>query len=287
MNELAVKIGKRIKDERKRLGLTQSALAGEHMTRNMLSQIENGLAFPSVGTVIYLAEKLSVRPGYLLSEEESLLETKKRMFLPEIYRLFGEKDYEGVLHLFDLHFNGETDSETAYIIGFCTLARAERKIHSGNLDTAGEELRKAAAYFEKSALPSDAPKAVISLFSSIAENVQSPRLALDEINYRAQADDAIHLELFEYLSENSAYPYRNEFYRQHLRAHLALKKNEFQEALALLTSLEEQKSDSRMGAFLLFRIYADLETCYKELRDFEAAYRYSTRRIALLSAFHS
>jgi len=39
------------------------------------------------------------------------------------------------------------------------------------------------------------------------------------------------------------------------------------------------------SVLVLFRIYSDLEICHKELRNFEAAYRYSAKKLSLLSAF--
>ena len=44
-------------------GLTQKELAGDRITRNMLSLIESGNASPSVSTLLYLAERLEVSPA--------------------------------------------------------------------------------------------------------------------------------------------------------------------------------------------------------------------------------
>ncbi|RUT29115.1 helix-turn-helix domain-containing protein [Paenibacillus zeisoli] len=63
-------IGERIKHLRKQRGMTQTDLAGEHMTKSMLSQIENGKALPSMRTLQYLAEKLGEEAGYFLGEED-------------------------------------------------------------------------------------------------------------------------------------------------------------------------------------------------------------------------
>ena len=53
-------IGEKIKHYRLKQGLTQSQLAGNFITRNMLSQIENGTANPSLATIEYLTKKLSL-----------------------------------------------------------------------------------------------------------------------------------------------------------------------------------------------------------------------------------
>ena len=65
-------IGKKIKERRKALGMTQQQLAGETVTRNMLSLIESGKTLPSLGVLMEISKKLAVLPEYLLSESLSL-----------------------------------------------------------------------------------------------------------------------------------------------------------------------------------------------------------------------
>lgn len=67
MKDIMAAIGARIRVRRQACGLTQQALADGIVTRNMLSQIENGLALPSVRTLEELAKKLDVTAGWLLS----------------------------------------------------------------------------------------------------------------------------------------------------------------------------------------------------------------------------
>lgn len=67
MPDTKAAIGARIRARRQACGLTQQALAEGIVTRNMLSQIENGLAMPSVRSLEAFAERLSVKAGWLLS----------------------------------------------------------------------------------------------------------------------------------------------------------------------------------------------------------------------------
>lgn len=62
-------IGQRLKQARLDLGLTQRQLCGDVITRNMLSQIENGSARPSMDTLRYLALQLGKPMGYFLGED--------------------------------------------------------------------------------------------------------------------------------------------------------------------------------------------------------------------------
>ena len=56
----AAELGIRIKEARIAKKMTQSQVVGNFITRNMLSQIENGIAMPSINTLEYLAEVLDL-----------------------------------------------------------------------------------------------------------------------------------------------------------------------------------------------------------------------------------
>ena len=62
-------LGQRIKQARLEAGLSQRQLCGEEVTRNMLSQIENGAAQPSMTTLAYFASRLGKPVSYFLDEE--------------------------------------------------------------------------------------------------------------------------------------------------------------------------------------------------------------------------
>ena len=62
-------MGSRIKEARLEAGLSQRQLCGEHMTRNMLSQIESGSANPSMKTLQYLAQQLGKPVSFFLEEQ--------------------------------------------------------------------------------------------------------------------------------------------------------------------------------------------------------------------------
>lgn len=60
-------LGQKIKAARLDRGMTQKELVGDTITRNMLSKIENDSATPSVRTLEYLAQALSLPTGYFLA----------------------------------------------------------------------------------------------------------------------------------------------------------------------------------------------------------------------------
>lgn len=64
-----MELGQRLKQARLEAGLSQRQLCGQEITRNMLSQIENGSARPSMDTLRYLASRLGKPMGYFLEEQ--------------------------------------------------------------------------------------------------------------------------------------------------------------------------------------------------------------------------
>ncbi len=61
-------LGEKLRQARLEAGVSQRALCGDAITRNMLSQIENGVAQPSMQTLQYLAGQLGKPVSYFLGE---------------------------------------------------------------------------------------------------------------------------------------------------------------------------------------------------------------------------
>lgn len=64
-----MELSQKLKQARLDAGLSQKALCGDRITRNMLSQIENGSARPSMGTLRYLAAQLGKPLSYFLEDD--------------------------------------------------------------------------------------------------------------------------------------------------------------------------------------------------------------------------
>lgn len=64
----AEKLGRRIREARIAKKMTQSETVGTFITRNMLSQIESGIASPSVKTLEYLSEVLEIPLSELVAD---------------------------------------------------------------------------------------------------------------------------------------------------------------------------------------------------------------------------
>lgn len=64
-----MELGQKLRQARLEAGLSQRELCGDTITRNMLSQIENGVVSPSIATLRILAQRLDRPMGFFLDEE--------------------------------------------------------------------------------------------------------------------------------------------------------------------------------------------------------------------------
>ena len=278
-------LGQKIRALRKEKKMTQSALAGNEITRNMLSRIESDDALPSLPTLLYLAKRLHVPAGYFLSDNASLLNYKKEEFLPAIKHWYSLGNYKEVLRLYHRDFE-EADDELGYLVAVSAAECAREAIHRGALKTAGEHLALAKSMAEKTAYADKRLHAVIAMLDAILGNIQMPRFALIASEYAPLAADATWEELYRYLTDNtSEYTFRDPLLAEHVAAKALLTAGKHREALDALTAIESQRATPGFSVLVLFRLYADIEACYKELFNYEEAYRYASKRLSLLAAF--
>ena len=66
-----------------------------------------------------------------------------------------------------------------------------------------------------------------------------------------------------------------------------MKDKNYLPAAEILSNIETTKRSGEYNAYCVFGIYGDLEICYKQLCDFEKAYKYSSKRFSLLEGFKS
>jgi len=80
-------LGERIRTLRKQRKMTLEALAGDRLTKGMLSQIENNKAKPSMESLEYIAERLGVEVTELL---ETISSAELRKVLEKVERIYEE-----------------------------------------------------------------------------------------------------------------------------------------------------------------------------------------------------
>ena len=120
-----MELGEKIRQARLEAGLSQRALCGDSITRNMLSQIENGAAKPSMATLQYLARQLHKPVGFFLEEQTVLSPNPERM--ADARLAYGRRDHRRVLEILaDYHGPDPLfDAEKHYLWALSALALAE------------------------------------------------------------------------------------------------------------------------------------------------------------------
>ena len=120
-------LGEKLRQARLEAGLTQKALCGDRITRNMLSLIESGSAKPSMDTLVYLADRLGKSVGYFLGQEGPMDQAREHYI---------QGRYDQALEL--LTHGPEADLLRA----LCLLAQAKQAIREGKLPYARQLLEQ-------------------------------------------------------------------------------------------------------------------------------------------------
>ena len=293
-------IGKKIKELRTEKLMTQSELAGSEITRNMLSRIENEAALPSLGTVLYLAERLGVAAGYLLSEGDEEFTYHKTGAMKNIKKAYSDGRYELCRDLCLESFD-EFDDELELILTDCCIGVAEEYMRNGLLREACSYLDEALRHAEKTGYKTITQKnSAIVLFGLLKEI--SPSLDSYEIDTDIDMGtmspiifDSIFCRYVSVLLDPTKYEafaleYTDEVvetlsdadkpYVYHIQAKKSMQKKDFKGALKLLDNV----MDSRIGSqkLLLYFACADMEICCRETENYKGAYEFAQNKVEIL-----
>ena len=118
--------GEKLKAARLEAGLSQRRLCGDVITRNMLSQIENGSANPSMATLQYLAGRLGKSVGYFLQEQA--LESPNPALMQQARDAYAQRRYQDTVTLLTAYRAPDPifDQEQRYLLALASLAQAEQ-----------------------------------------------------------------------------------------------------------------------------------------------------------------
>lgn len=144
-------LGKRIKEARLAKKMTQSELVGTFITRNMLSRIESGNACPSVKTLEYLAGRLDLPAGSLISDEVQGEEDPDRnaQQLITVKRLYKESDYPACIKAAEKLNGSEFEDEGQAITARCCIALSEKAMNGGDKAAAIKYAKQALEFADK------------------------------------------------------------------------------------------------------------------------------------------
>ena len=285
-------IGEKIRSLRVAKLMTQSELAGNQITRNMLSCIENGSAQPSLSTIRYIAKALNVPVGFLLAEEGDELVYQKMSGLPNIKRAYRAGDWMGCRSLC-LSSCPDPDDEIRLILATCDLEIAKSYFWEGKIRQACRFFDEAMLYAADTLYPADYICAEAEVYFRYMERI-SPMLYSDVLDDQTTRSVVCKNAFSQYLSaldalengdevlaEQFARAYSEEsFFCSHLNIKSLMNQSKFGEAKDALTGLLE--TEILLNEISLLAILSDLEICCREIEDFKGAYRYSNERVQLL-----
>ncbi len=285
-----MKIGEKIKMLRTSKLMTQSELAGNEITRNMLSRIENGAAQPSLDTLRYIASRLNVSPGFLLSESGDEQIYFKHNEINGIKTAYLTGDYRICR---DMCLNSATadDDEIKLILAECTMEIAIEEFGSGNLRVACEYFDRAIEECATTIYNTNHIFAISAMYFKymrrISATLSSNVIDETEVPVWAALTDSFCLYVSNILAfENedeksiSILPRDGSLYALHIEAMSCIRQERFAEAYDLLHKI--LVSDEYIPEPMLYHVFCDLEICCKEINDYRGAYEYSNSKIELL-----
>lgn len=279
-------LGQRIKDRRKKLGITQAQLCGDYMTRNMLSRIETGDATPSLDTLMFIARKLKMPPSYFLCRDgKEEAEYSKIVKIKDARRTLATGQYKKCLDIC-----GELPSDddeisfiTAYshtMAGLELFDKGELRESLFHLDSAATALRSTVYMGGELLSQIKLLKGLINCLSrgvlpdpSILPTDTPPFFSKDRYMYisaLALSESGAESIIKALIKENS-------LYYKHLNARTLIKDGSLEAAVAILTEVYERTEDSFCKYFAL----CDLEECARLREDYKAAYTYSNEKALL------
>ena len=278
-------LSEKLKAERKKRRLTQQALSEGIITRNMLSSIESGNATPSLETLIKLADRLELPVGYFLSDDVDPSVYMKNDRMPSIRSALSSGSYNLAISLIEKI--GKMDDELYFVLAQCYFNLCESSVRSGSLLSAKKYALLCLENCTRTVYDTERFEMIIPLYSAIASNSNAPLLELDLEKYGRQFKDSTEEELYHYLVGDADYSYTDHFFKTHIEAKQLIKNRKYTLAAELLTELEKSKKRTTPNAYLSFCLYSDHEACYKQLFDYENAYKYASKRISLMEGFQS
>ena len=289
-------IGERIRELRISKLMTQADLAGDHITRNMLSCIENGSANPSLSTIIYIAGRLGVPAGFLLAEQGDEMAYRKMSNLSNIKKAYTTGDVQSCRSLC-LSGCPEPDDEISLLLANCDAEIAAEEFWSGRLRSSCRFFDEALSYAEKTIYSTDAIEAEIRVYFHFMERISHTLYSdlLDEgkvlsvksnsmISRYLHALDSLDsgdVTVAEALINQLTQTGENSFFEAHLQSKLLIANKNYKQAYKALQQLL-QDSSTPLNKIELYTVLGDLEICCREDEDYKNAYRFASEKVELV-----
>lgn len=290
------RIGQRIRALRLSRSMTQKQLAGDSITRNMLSLIENGSASPSLATLTELAHRLGVPVGYFFaSNDEEISHFLKMGMIEELRKLYGAGKYTECLSL--CATLSRPDEEIQLLIAECNLALADKAFQNYALASASACLEKVSRAAARCLYLSDRIAGTTEYLSLLIRSVSLTEIPEKLGEPASFAKSYIPAEFMIYvralrLAESGDTAGAEDIcqsglisspvYLDFLHARLLIAEGRTEEAEPLL---RRQLTAAFLGFFTKLHLLNAMELCASAAGDFKSAYQFSTQKVRLLEQF--
>ncbi len=261
-------LGQKLKAARLELNLSQRQLCEGIVTRNMLSQIENGAAQPSMDTLRQFAARLQKSVSYFLEDEavtspnQNIMESARNHFKSaEFSAVFGDlEDYRSPDPIFDAEYH--------LLLALSRMEQARLAIGENRLPYA-ENLLEQAAQSGKNT-PYYTPALERERLMLLGQTTAAVSLPADDRELLLRAEQALRqrdfrrcLQLLD-AAENQDTP------KWHLlRGEGCFAAGDYEPAAIHLSLAEESYPNQTIPK---------LEICYRELKIYEKAYEYACKQ---------
>lgn len=263
-----MELGEKLRRARMEAGLSQRQLCGEEITRNMLSLIENGSAKPSMKTLQYLAGRLGKSVSFFLEETAVLSPNQDVMIAAR--QLYDSGKYTQADQMLDNYRPPDPvyDREKELLWVLLRLELAREAIRQERFLYAAELLTQTPV--QTAYLAEDLNRRRLLLLGSIPGQQISGQLPPLDGELLIRAEEALEKKELSRAAHLLEAMESREDPRWHLlRGKICLRQKKWKSAAGHLGKAE--------SAFPR-EVYPLLETCWRELKDFQKAYEYACRQ---------
>lgn len=267
-----MELGEKIRTARLEAGLSQRQLCGDAITRNMLSQIENGAARPSMDTLRYLAARLGKTVSYFL--EEQAVTSPNQAVMEQARAAYESGEYAQTQELLEQYKAPDPvfDREYRLLLALCLMELAKQAAAEKRRPYAEELLHQAAQAGSRTPYYTQALE-------------RERLLLLSEVSPAPAVDAALSCDDRELLLRAEAALARKDFTRcaacldavvdrNAPRWHLLRGEGEFAQMHYTAAAKHFHEAESAYPQETVPR----LEACYRELGDFKQAYEYACKQ---------
>lgn len=287
-------LGQKVKEARLARKMTQKELAGDFITRNMLSQIENEIATPSIRTIEYIAAMLQKPISFFMDHEQGHIEGD---LIEDLLSKYEHKTYIECIGIIEDHFDAYPKAHNNNLLKNiymnCCLKAASSFKEEGEYGKSKEIFEKILKYESDLIFESDV--VLYNVYSHLAEvnsylklvdeakdfdekakNIVNKMMAsrviqgiyisfiegnYDEVIRRISSLDINELDEYNkgryYMMIGSAYYYKEDYHR----------------AIKFLENAIVYYKDKPYNSVLEF-IYDELSKSYSQLEKYKEAYEY-------------